>query len=237
MENKKQLKKRAAKKAANLVEEDMKVGLGSGSTLAQVVKELGNRDLNAEFVVASEETEEVARNNNLKILELEEISALDLTIDGADEVDKNLDLVKGGGGAHTREKIVANAAEELLIVVDESKLVRYLGEKSPIPLEVVPFSAKYLQKELDKMEESAQIRKNGDELYLTDNGNPIIDVEIPKIEDSVSKEKEFNQIPGVVENGIFSKMTDLVFVGHQNGVDRVDNGKEFSKIFRKLKKS
>lgn len=131
-------KRKAANEAAKLVEDKMTVGLGSGSTLSEVIKILGDMESEADFVPASVATQQLANKMDLNLISLEEDSELDIAIDGADEVNPNFVMIKGGGGAHTREKIVANAAEEVAIVVDKSKLVESLGEKIQFQLRSYP---------------------------------------------------------------------------------------------------
>jgi len=225
----------AAEEAAKLVEDDMKVGLGSGTTLAKVVEILGEEGTDAEFVVASENTREVAEDNGLNITPLRKGLELDITIDGADEVDHNFDMIKGGGGAHTREKVVAGAAKEVNIVVDRTKMVEELCEKSPLPLAVIPFAADYLEREMRKDWEDAEIRKGeGGKPFRTDNGNFIIDVDVVEIEDPEFFEGQFNRVPGVVENGIFSNLADRIFLGYEDGVETIESKEEFLKVYEKL---
>ncbi len=228
-------KVKAAEKAAELVEDDMKVGLGSGSTLAEVVKILGEEGSDAEFVVASENTREVAEENGLDIIPLRKDLELDITIDGTDEVDPDYNMIKGGGGAHTREKIVADAAEEVNIVVDRTKLVKGLGEKNPLPAAVIPFATDFLENKLKKDWEDAELRKTGDKKpFITDNENNIIDIEIVEIEKPEDLEKELNKVPGIVENGIFTDLADRVFIGYEDGVETIETKEEFLKAYEKL---
>lgn len=226
---------KAAKEAAKLVEDDMKVGLGSGSTLAEVVKILGDENSDAEFVVASENTREVAEENGLDIIPLSKGLELDITIDGTDEVDPDYNMIKGGGGAHTREKIVADAAEEVNIVVDRTKLVKGLGEKNPLPAAVIPFATDFLENKLKKDWEDAELRRTGDKKpFITDNGNNIIDIEMVEIEKPEALEKELNKIPGIVENGIFTDLADRVFIGYEDGVETIETEEEFLEAHEKL---
>ncbi len=231
MTDRKEWKKKSAKKAAKLVEDNMAVGLGSGSTLAKVVEELGNKKSKAKFVAASTSTQKLVEKNNLELVSLEKDMELDLTIDGADEVDPSLDMIKGGGGAHTREKIVANAAEKVAIVVDRTKLVKNLGEKNPIPIEIIPFSKDYTSEMLEKHGEKTILRKSSmGGPFITDNGNYILDLYKEKIPNPKELETELNQIPGVIENGIFTNLPNEIYVGHENGCRKITTRKDFKKF-------
>lgn len=235
MSSRDEWKRNAAKKAAELVEDDMSVGLGSGTTLAEVVKILGGKETEANFVVGSISTQKLVEKMNLNLISLEKETELDMTIDGADEVDPKFHMVKGGGGAHTREKIVANAAEKVNIVVDKTKLVKTLGEKNPIPAEIVPFAKDYLVGVLEDFGQDAEMRKasNGG-LFCTDNGNYIIDTKISNITDPEKLENDLNQIPGIIENGIFTNVADKIFVGMEDGSEQLTSKEDFQKLFKNL---
>lgn len=221
-------KKNAAEKAAELVRDDMTVGLGSGSTLAKVVEALAERNSEAYFVTASSATQQLADKLGLNLTSLEKGSELDLTIDGADEVSPNFSMIKGGGGAHTREKIVASSAEKVAIVADRTKLVENLGDKSPVPVEVVPFSHEYIAGVLEGLGGISELRiaKTGNP-FVTDNGNYIFDLDFGAIEEPSELERNINQIPGVVENGIFLDLADIVFVGYEGGCEVLESEKDF----------
>lgn len=209
----------------------MTVGLGSGSTLAEVVKTLGERGSEANFVVASVATQQLADEMGLNIVSLKKNSKLDITIDGADEVDPDFALIKGGGGAHTREKILTNAAEQVAIVVDKTKLVENLGEKNPVPVEVVPYAYEYTCGILEKFGAKSQLRKSSSGgPFVTDNGCYIIDLEVEKIRTPAELEGKLNQIPGVIENGIFVNLTDQVLIGYEDGCEILDSKEDFLKF-------
>lgn len=225
-------KRNAAKEASELVQDDMKVGLGSGTTLAEVVKILGEKETEAEFVVSSTGTQKIAEKMGLNLMSLEKGIELDMTIDGADEVNPNFDMVKGGGGAHTREKIVANVAKKVNIVVDKTKLVRNLGEKNPIPTEIVPFAKNYLFGVLENFGVAAEVRKNPNgKPFITDNGNYIIDTKIPDIKNPEKLGNKLAKIPGIIENGIFTDLADKIFVGHEKGSETLTSKKDFQEFF------
>ena len=216
------LKLKVAKEAVKLVKDGMVVGLGTGSTAALFIRELGNRIQEEELTVfgipTSFEAKMLAMQYGIPLVTLDEYD-VDIAFDGADEVEKKtLFLIKGGGGCHTQEKIVDYNANKFVVLVDESKLVKKLGEKFPIPVEVIPSAYRVVMRALSEMGGEAVIRlgerKRGP--VITDNGNMIIDV-FMKVDDAVELEKEINNIPGVVENGIFTKV-DKVLVGTKKGV-------------------
>lgn len=206
-------------KAAEYVKDGMKIGLGTGSTAYYAVKKVGEmvrNGLNVKAVPTSKETAELAEEEGIELIELADVDKLDLTIDGADEVDKDFNLTKGGGGALLREKIVASASEKLIVIVDESKLTDKLGA-FPLPVEITPFSWQYTKKMIDKFDCSSKIRKKDGEIFLTDNGNYILDCDFGQIDDPIKLSEELNKIPGVVENGIFAEMAEIVIVGFDSG--------------------
>ena len=233
--SKKDWKKNAAEKAAKLVEDDMTVGLGSGSTLAEVVKTLGEKKSEAEFVCASTSTLQLADRMDLNLTSLKKNTELDITIDGADEVNPEFDMIKGGGGAHAREKIVANAARKVAIVVDKTKFVEKLGEKNPVPNEIIPFSHEHVSGLIESLGSETQLRKStSGGPFVTDNGNYIIDADFGTIDNPAELGNKLNQVPGVIENGIFIDLLDRLFVGHENGCETAENKEEFLKILKEI---
>lgn len=212
-------KKLTGEKAAEYIEDGMIIGLGTGSTAYYAIKKVGEmvrNGLKVKAVPTSKETAELAAEEGIELVELADVKSLDLTIDGADEVDSDFNLIKGGGGALLREKIVASATDKLIIVVDESKLVKNLGA-FPLPVEITPFSWQYTQQMIEKFSCSSEIRKEDGEIFVTDNGNYILDCDFGKIEDPVKITVELNKLPGVVENGIFAEMAEIVVVGYNDG--------------------
>jgi ribose 5-phosphate isomerase A len=212
-------KRLTGEKAAEYIEDGMIIGLGTGSTAYYAVKKVGElvRDgLKIKAVPTSKETAELAAAEGIDLVELADVEGLDLTIDGADEVDPDFNLIKGGGGALLREKIVASATDKLVIVVDESKLVEHLGA-FPLPVEVTPFSWQYTQRMIEKFSCSSEIRRKDGEIFVTDNGNYILDCDFGQIEDPLKISVELNKLPGVVENGIFAEMAEIVVVGYNDG--------------------
>jgi len=217
-------KRVAGEKAAELVEDGMVVGLGTGSTVRYTILKVGelvSQGLGILAIPTSKATESLAKELQIPLTTLEEHPKVDLTIDGADEVDPNLNLVKGLGGALVREKIVASASRRFAIVVDESKLVELLGTRSPVPVEVLPFGWKVCESKLSELGAEPKLRVEETSPFVTDNGNYILDCRFPGIADPHDLERAINRIPGVVENGLFLKMADEVFVGGSEGVRRL----------------
>ena len=217
------LKELAGRKAVEQVRDGMVVGLGSGSTAEQAIRALGERcaagEMEIRCVPTSEASGRLGEEVGLQITTLEEEPAIDLTIDGADEVDPDLNLVKGLGGALLREKIVAAASAREIIIVDPSKLVDRLGTRSPLPVEVLPFARALARTKLMESASSVAMRATSDGgEYLTDNGNFILDCSFDDgIENADALEEKINRIPGVVENGLFVGLADLVIVGQEDG--------------------
>lgn len=217
----------AANRAAEFVEDGMQVGLGTGSTAAWLVKRLGERvreeGLKFRGVPTSTRTAAQAREEGIEVITLDQAGWLDLTIDGTDEFDSDLTLIKGGGGAHLQEKIVARASDRMIVIADAAKEVATLGA-FPLPVEVIPFGMKTTQKliedtlvAMDVDGRSTALRKTGDTPFMTDEGNHIIDLHLQRIGDARALAEALNRLPGVVENGLFIDMCDLVIVGHADG--------------------
>ncbi|WP_298493896.1 ribose-5-phosphate isomerase RpiA [uncultured Maritimibacter sp.] len=217
----------AAKRAVEFVEDGMRVGLGTGSTAAWMVRCLGERvreeGLRISGVPTSTRTAELARQVGIKVVSLDEARWLDLTIDGADEFDEDLNLIKGGGGALLQEKIVATASDMMIVIADPSKKVDALGG-FPLPLEVIPFgwqtTKALIEETLSSMEvlgQTGTLRMNGDAPFITDEGNHIVDLHLQRISNPRQLSLVLNQIPGVVENGLFIDICDKVVIGHQDG--------------------
>ena len=217
-----ELKKLAGEEAVKHIEDGMIVGLGTGSTVEYTLREIGKRikkGLKIQGIPTSVHTKRIAKEENIPLTNLEDNPEIDVTIDGADEVDSSLNLIKGGGGALTREKIIAYHSKKLIIVVDDSKIVKALGIDFPLPVEVIKFSWESTKKALEDFDCSVERRKiMGDEPFITDNGNYILDCEFERIDDPESLEKDINLIPGVVENGLFIGLATEVIVGGKQGI-------------------
>ena len=217
----------AAKRAAEFVEDGMRVGLGTGSTAAWLVRCLGEmvREEGLKFrgVPTSTRTAELAREVGIEVVSLDEARWLDLTIDGADEFDAELNLIKGGGGALLQEKIVATASDQLLVIADAAKEVEHLGA-FPLPVEVIPFGWPTTQAlieetliSMDVLGRNSTLRMNGPRPFITDEGNYILDLHLNRIGEPRQLAMVLNQMPGVVENGLFIDICDSVIVGFRYG--------------------
>ena len=217
----------AAKQATQYVKSGMKVGLGTGSTAAWLVQCLGemvrNDGLQIKAVPTSNRTADLARDVGIEIITLDEAKWLDLTIDGTDEYDSALNLIKGGGGAHLREKVVATASDRMIVIADASKQVAALGA-FPLPVEVLPFGMRTTRSLIEDVLTGADVlgrdvtqRMSGDVPYVTDEGNFILDLHLKRIGNAQHLSIALNQIPGVVENGLFIDICDMVIVGHGTG--------------------
>ena len=215
------MKQIVANAAIKEVKSDMIIGLGSGSTAALMIKSLAGeirsgKLKNIRGVATSFQSEVLALELDIPLIDLASVSQIDLAIDGADEVDPGFQLIKGGGACHVREKLVASKANQLLIVVDETKIVQNLNRSFPLPVEVLPNAWKQVQEVLSKMEGNSTLRMANKKAgpVVTDQGNLILDV---FFNEGIKKPKEIemsiNNIPGVLENGLFVDLTDKVLVG------------------------
>lgn len=227
----------AAADAVKLVEDGMTLGLGTGSTaaffvelLAERLKETGWR---VECVTTSSATQALARKFDVPLIELDDALTLDLTVDGADELDDDLDLIKGGGGALLQEKIVANASTRFVVIADASKHVRTLGA-FPLPVEIVRFgwqtTARQVRSTLVGSHEGGhevRLRTRDGKPFVTDEGHYIIDLVLHRIEDAGMLDFDLRQIPGVVETGLFLGMADMAILGNEDGtVRRIEQNRE-----------
>eukprot|EP00271_Cylindrocystis_brebissonii_P018413 TRINITY_DN5199_c0_g1_i1.p1 TRINITY_DN5199_c0_g1~~TRINITY_DN5199_c0_g1_i1.p1 ORF type:complete len:347 (+),score=67.38 TRINITY_DN5199_c0_g1_i1:95-1042(+) len=216
-----ELKRAAAKKAASLVKPGSIVGIGTGSTACMAIEELGKlkvKDVSA--VVTSFQARIFARQFGVRTVDLNDVNHIDLAIDGADEVDASMNLIKGGGAAHTLEKVVDTMAKETVIIVDQSKVVAKLGTTFPVPIEVLPPAISPVLRDLLALGGAPEIRSalRKDGPVMTDLGHMIVDVRFPDgIDDVAAMEKAINNIPGVVENGLFVGVVQKVLVACQDG--------------------
>ena len=217
-----ELKRNVGYAAAKLINDGNIVGLGTGSTTFHFIEKLGKRIVDEEIKImgipTSYQSFLLANENGIPVTTLEEHD-IDIAVDGADEVDSSLNLIKGGGAAHTMEKIVDCAAAKFIVIVDDSKIVDKLGA-FPVPVEVIPQACRTVCDHLKQFGGAPVLRmgerKGGP--VITDNGNFVLDVKFESIEDPAYLEKELNYIPGVVENGIFSGVADEVIVGSSEGI-------------------
>jgi ribose 5-phosphate isomerase A len=227
----------AARRAVEYVEDGMRVGLGTGSTAAWMVRCLGElvreEGMMITGVATSTRTADLAREVGVTIKTLDEVRWLDLTIDGTDEYDPNLNLIKGGGGALLHEKVVATASDQMIVIADLTKQVDTLGA-FPLPVEIIPFgwqTTKALIEEMlsnvDVLGRSASLRLSGTEPFRTDEGNLILDLHLRRIAQPAQVSLVLNQIPGVVENGLFLDICDVLVIGNADGtveVRDINNG-------------
>ena len=216
-------KQMVGEEAAKLIEEGMVVGLGSGSTATFMINALAQR-IQAGLhiggaVPTSQATEQLAGSLGIPLTNLDTHPELDLDIDGADEIDGQLNLIKGGGGALLREKIVASCAKRFIVIGDITKQVTQLGLKTPLPVEVIPFAVTPVSRRVEALGASVQVRQLGNQTYLTDNGNMILDCSFPNgIADPEQVHTHIKSIVGVVETGLFLNMAQQALIGGPNGV-------------------
>ena len=217
-------KQLAAEKAVSFLDNGMTIGLGTGSTAYWAIEKIGEKvkkeGWNIKAIATSVVSEEQARGLGIPIFDFSSIKSIDITIDGADEVDPKLQLIKGGGGALLREKIVAVNTKQVIIVADESKWVETLG-KFPLPVEVVHFGWERTFDKLQMLGCEAKRRMKGTIPYLTDNGNYIVDCAFGEIKDPPLLQELVNAITGVVDNGLFIHIASKLVLGLNNGETRV----------------
>ncbi len=230
MEKKLSTTNKAKENAANsvitkLIKDGQIIGMGSGSTVEHAAHFLGKRVKNEKLdimcIPTGTQSELLLIENKIPITGLLEHPEIDISIDGADEVDPNLNMIKGGGAALTREKIVASSSKNRVFMVDSSKLVKRLGEKSPIPVELVPFSFKLVERKIIELGGLPKLRIAERKLgpVITDNCNFILDVVFSTIDDPGMLEMKLNNIPGVLENGLFVNIADEVYVGYEDKIE------------------
>jgi ribose 5-phosphate isomerase A len=222
-------KKAAALEAVKHVKDGFVVGLGSGSTAAYAIEDIGKeiirKKLHVLGVPTSYQAFIVAVKHGIPITTLEEHSVVDVTIDGADQVDEELNLIKGMGGALTREKIVASASKRNIIVADASKKVRVLGENGqPVPIEVLPVAVPFVMRRLKEVGGTSILREGRGKVgpVITDNGNVILDADFGLIRKPADLARDIKTVSGVVETGLFVGMADVVYLGKSSGVDRLE---------------
>jgi ribose 5-phosphate isomerase A len=211
----------AGKAAANLIKDGMLVGLGTGSTAACFIEHLVNRckqGLRIQVVATSIKSLEMAEFGCIPTIDINTVEVLDVTVDGADEIDPQKRMIKGGGGALLREKIVATMSKEMIVIVDETKLVKKLGAV-PLPVEIVPFAYKATISKIERLGYRGELRKNKQNMpYVTDNHNYIFDIRLDPL--SINPEQtdhQLHSIPGIVETGLFINIAGRVIVGYEDG--------------------
>lgn len=220
-------KQRVALHAASLVQNDMVVGLGTGSTANYFIEELARKkreeNLKVTTVSSSVVSAIMAQKLGLELIAIEQVGTLDLYVDGADEVTPDLTLLKGRGSDLVREKLLAKASDQMIVIVDNSKLVQRIGENYPIPIEVLPFAWKLVQKSLQDIGGRGELRPNasGDGLVVTSHGSLVLDMSFEATISSLILNGLLDSTPGVVEHGIFHQLASLVLVGTNNKVEEL----------------
>lgn len=220
--NRDELKKRAGERAVDFVEDGNCVGLGTGSTTLFAIQEIGKRvkeGLKITGVPTSKRSEQLALDLGIPLTDLNSVDHLDVVIDGADEIDPAFNMIKGGGGALTREKLVALSAIRRVFVVDPPKLVNKLGGIYPLPIEVLPFAWKLSARLLEELGCTLQLRESEGKAYETDNGNYILDCRFGLIDDAPEMERKIKLLPGVVESGLFIGIAQTLIIGFEEGVE------------------
>jgi ribose 5-phosphate isomerase A len=217
-------KRAAAFAAADLVPDGSTIGFGTGSTFAFVLERLAERQrqgLRVRGVATSQATADLAARLGVPVLPIDAVDRLDLAIDGADEVDPRRNLIKGGGGAHLRERLVAVLARELIVIVDESKLVPELGRSFPLPVEVVPFGWQHTAARVAATGCRPSRRERDGAPFITDNGNFVLDCRYEGIADPEALQRRLDGVPGVVDHGLFVGMAGRVVVADAQGGIRI----------------
>lgn len=215
-------KKAAGEKAAELIEDGMIVGLGTGSTAAYFIQALIHKKQRIKTVASSKRSEQIAKAGGLHVIDINEVDYIDITVDGTDEMDHQKRLIKGGGGAHVREKILACYSKELVVIADESKVVSMLG-KAKLPVEILPYGHNFVRKAIDRLGYSsswriAQAFSLNQELFITDNGNLILDVHFPTLlKNPEDVHRSILEIPGVVDTGFFFNIAKRAIIGKKDG--------------------
>jgi len=226
MADRERMKQLACQRAAQEVQDGMVLGLGTGTTVYYFLQELGRmvrQGLRIAGVPTSVQTTQLATQLAIPLTTLDDYPDLDLAVDGADEVDADLNLIKGAGGALLREKIIAASAARFLVVVDDSKVVQHLGERASLPIEVVPFGTISALRALEGLGARVTLRRGAEgQTWLSDNGNYILDCHFGPIADPVALQQQLLAIPAVIDSGLFTGMTDTVLIGHAEGVRRID---------------
>lgn len=220
--NKKEI---AGIKAAEFIEDNMVVGLGTGTTafyLIHEVEKLIKQGYNLKCIPTSKSTEELAKQLSIPLLSIDDVTSIDLAIDGVDEIDSNFNAIKGGGGALFREKVVATLAKRVIWIMDDSKLVDHIGS-FPLPVEVLPYGYKQVIRKLQDYAFNPILRKKDDKIFITDNGNFIIDLHLNKPINIDDVKNKLINIVGILEIGLFLNMCERIVIGTDNGVKVIEN--------------
>ncbi len=215
------IKKAVGYKAAEFVQTGMRVGIGTGTTVFFFIERLIRRcqeGLKIKAIASSERSFQLAKEGGIPLLNIDEVQSLDLTVDGADEIDSKKRMIKGGGGALVREKILAAMSKEMIVIVDEKKCVSQLGA-CKLPVEILPFAKNATLHHINKAGYQGEFRKKSDgSLYITDNSNLILDIHFKNVRENPEKDHEtLIQIPGVIDTGFFFNLAGRVIVGYKDG--------------------
>jgi ribose 5-phosphate isomerase A len=225
-----QKKKAAGEKAAEYVKDGMVVGLGTGSTAYYFIKKLGelvSEGLFVKAVTTSLATEKQAGSLNISMFSVDEVDGIDLLIDGVDEIDSSFNAIKGGGGALFREKLIAKLSKKIIWILDDSKFVDSIG-KFPLPVEILSFGYTHTLKKLQRMSLNPKLRLSGEEPFITDNGNYIVDLHLGKPVDTNEVIRKLDSVTGVLEHGLFINMCERIIIGRNKEVEVLEN-KAFSR--------
>jgi ribose 5-phosphate isomerase A len=217
-------KKRAGEKAAEYIEDGMVIGLGSGSTVYWTMKklsELVEQGLQVKGIPSSKRTEGWAKEFGIPLTDFSETQTLDIAIDGADEIDKDFNLIKGGGGSLVREKFVDSAAGKFIVIADDSKLVDQLGA-TPLPVEIIPFGWEVTAAAIAGLGCEPVLRKKEGNVFISDNGNYILDCQFNGLPNPAEAHHQIKQLLGVVETGLFIHMADILIIGNDNDIEIIE---------------
>jgi ribose 5-phosphate isomerase A len=220
-----QKKKAAGEKAAEYVKDGMVVGLGTGSTAYYFIKKLGelvSEGLFVKAVTTSLATEKQAGSLNISMFSVDEVDGIDLLIDGVDEIDSTFNAIKGGGGALFREKLIAKLSKKIIWILDDSKFVDSIG-KFPLPVEILSFGYTHTLKKLQRMSLNPKLRLSGEEPFITDNGNYIVDLHLGKPVDTNEVIRKLDSVTGVLEHGLFINMCERIIIGRNKEVEVLEN--------------
>lgn len=227
-----ELKEKAGISAAHLIQNGMTVGIGTGSTVEFFIKELGRRvkeeDLSIKGITTSHQSKILCYQQEIPVIDVGMVDQIDLAVDGADQIDYSLNAIKGGGAAHTIEKIVAAMAKQFILIGDESKLVDHLGLNNPIPIEVIPEAISFVQKKTRALGADPRIRMavRKDGPVISDNGNFIIDLYFKQLQNLSEINNLLLSIPGVIETGLFIGMASQAFIAGADGIKVIKAKKE-----------
>lgn len=220
-------KRIAALKAAEYIESNMVVGLGTGSTAFYLIEKVGemvSKGLKLKAVATSQSTTKLAEEHGIPLVAIDEVDKIDLAIDGVDEIDSNFNAIKGGGGALFREKMVANLAHRVIWIMDSSKVVDSIGA-FPLPVEILPYGHRHIIKKLEDLSLNPVLRINNESPFITDNFNCIVDLQLEKGFDIAAVSEKLQSVTGVLETGLFLNQCERIIIGTSNGARIMENNK------------